>query len=77
MNGILSARPCQGAVRLLVGSHGLLLVQSILTLCSRADDDGCRLIAIVALGIAAPAFLCALIGDGADHDRPWRHRHGR
>lgn len=77
MNGILSAHPGQGAIRLLVGSHGLLLVQSTLTLWTGLTDDGHRMLAIVALGIAVPAFLCALVGDGADHDQPWRHRHDR
>lgn len=76
MNGILSAHPGQGAIRLLVGSHGLLLVQSAFTAWGGVED-GSRILTIVALGIAVPAFVCALIGDGADHDRPWRHRDAR
>ena len=77
MNGILSAHPGQGAIRLLVGSHGLLLVQSALTGWGGTAENGSRILTIVALGIAVPTFLCALVGDGADHDHPWSSRHDR
>ncbi|MET3435991.1 hypothetical protein [Sphingomonas sp. 1185] len=77
MSGLFSQQPGQGAIRLLVGSHGLLLVQSILTSWGGVDACGPRLIAALATVIAAPALICALVGDGADHDHPWRRRDAR
>ena len=72
-SSLLSARPGQSAVRLLVGSHLLLLVQPLLVLSSPADLGGARggIAAICAVSFAA---LCWAI---AGHFRKATRRTGR
>lgn len=72
MNGILSARPGQGAIRLVVAADGLLLIQSVLLLLGDDLLGAFRLPVLGVTLIAALASLAAVIGDGADHDGPWR-----
>ena len=72
MNGILSPRPGQGAIRLVVAADGLLLVQSVLLLLGGNLLGAFRLPVLGVTLIAALASLAAVIGDGADHDGPWR-----
>jgi len=72
MNGILSARPGQGAIRLVVAADGLLLIQSVLLLLGDDLLGAFRLPVLGVTLIAALASVAAVIGDGSDHDRPWR-----
>jgi hypothetical protein len=62
--GLLSDRPGPPAVRLLVGSHLLLLLQSLLILASPARLGGLRpgIMAICALALLA--LGCGLVGIG-------------
>ncbi|MCG2841311.1 hypothetical protein L6Q21_09990 [Sandaracinobacter sp. RS1-74] len=79
MNGIFSAVPCQSSIRLLVGTHLLLLVQSSLLLWSAPDLGGNQALVWLTLVLGISAFICAVRGDDGDK-RPdyWRRRrHGR
>ncbi|MDJ0277723.1 hypothetical protein QLH51_13035 [Sphingomonas sp. 2R-10] len=77
MNGILSAHPGQGAVRLLVGAQGLLLTQSLLLLRGNLLAATAWPLVLALTLLALLSTLVAIVGDGSDHDRPWRSRHGR
>jgi hypothetical protein len=79
MRGLLSATPGPSAIRLMVGTHLLLLVQAALALLS-APEPGTmlRILVGIILAIALPAFVAALHGL-ADDDRAnwWSRRHVR
>ncbi len=77
MNGILSAHPGQGAVRLLVGAQGLLLVQSLMLLRGNLLDAAAWPLVLALTLLALLSTVVAIVGDGTDHDRPWSRRHGR
>ncbi len=77
MSGILSARPGQGAIRLLVGAHGLLLTQSLLLLRGRLVADAAWPLVLALTLLATFCSVAALLGDGTDHERPWSRRDAR
>jgi hypothetical protein len=72
MRGIFSSSPSQSAIRILIGTHLLLLVQSGLVLWSDTDID-VMLRAIVAgsaiLGLTA--FFAAVHGGSGEERRVW------
>lgn len=79
MRGILSAAPGPSAIRLMVGTHLLLLIQAALVLWSAPRVDlPLRMLVGLVLIIAASA-LCAAIHGLSDDERQnwWRRRHGR
>lgn len=78
MRGILSNAPGPSAIRLMVGTHLLLLVQAALVLWSASHDLALRVLVALVLVIAVSG-LCTAIHGGADDERPawWRRRHGR
>lgn len=78
MNGIFSSTPAPGPIRLIVGSQGLLLVQSFIA-WQLPDVPGLFrvLIAITAV-IATAALISAALGEDSESSQPyWRRRHGR
>lgn len=78
MNGIFSATPCQSSIRLLVGTHLLLLVQSALVIWSASVPGEMHALVILVFVLGFAAFICALRGeDGRDRTDWWRHRRGR
>ncbi|KMS56005.1 hypothetical protein V474_13370 [Novosphingobium barchaimii LL02] len=78
MNGIFSSTPAPGPIRLIVGSQGLLLVQSFIAWQLPAVPDLFRVLVAVTAIIAMAALLSAAIGEDREHAQPyWRRRHGR
>lgn len=78
MNGIFSATPCQSSIRLLVGTHLLLLVQAALVIWSASVPGEMQALVILVFVLGLAAFICALRGDnGEDRKDWWRRRHGR
>ncbi|AOH86936.1 hypothetical protein AWL63_18725 [Sphingomonas panacis] len=74
MRGIFSSQPGQAAIRLLVGTHLLLLVQAALVMWSAPDLGGLRALVAMIFALALAAFICAVRGENGD-DRPhWRRR---
>ncbi len=78
MNGIFSATPAPGPIRLLIGSQGLLLVQSCIALQLPAVPGRFRLLVVLTAIIAMAALISAAIGEDRNGGQPgWRRRHGR
>lgn len=79
MNGIFSSTPGTGPIRLLVGTHGLLVAQSTLALMGPDIADGFRIMVALTLALAAGGFVAAVIGFPADDTMPYwqRRRHVR
>jgi hypothetical protein len=80
MNGIFSATPAPGPIRLIVGSHGLQLVQSGLVLRLPTMSMSFRVLIIVFGLIAVACLILAIMGEGRDANQfswPRRHRHVR
>lgn len=79
MNGIFSGTPCQSAIRLMVGTHLLLLVQSSLVLWSSPDLGGNQALIWLTLVLGFTAFICAVRGEGPEDERRnrWRRTRGR
>lgn len=79
MRGIFSSAPAPSAIRLLVGSEILLLVQVGLVLNSRPPLHGAvaTIVAIIAV-VSLAALIAAVLGEPADasrsHRRPYRGR---
>lgn len=72
MRGILSHSPDQPAVRLLVGAHLLMLVQSLLVLLTLDDADGMlRTIIAGSALLGLTAFAAAVHGGAAEASQPW------
>ncbi|MDR6709286.1 hypothetical protein J2X73_003675 [Novosphingobium sp. 1748] len=78
MNGILSATPAPRPIRLLVGSQGLLLMQSLIAWHLPAVPGLFRMLVAVTGLVALAALVTAIAGEkpGAD-ERWWRRRHAR
>ncbi len=81
MRGLLSEAPTPGAIRLLVGAHLMLIVQSILVLRTAvAVPTMLKLIVMATCLLALVAFALAVLGepraDGRDARARWRRRHG-
>ncbi|MGN6124844.1 MAG: hypothetical protein ACTHOJ_18010 [Sphingomonas oligoaromativorans] len=78
MNGIFSATPAAGPIRLLVGTHGLMLVQLLLALQLPTVAGGHRALITFTLIIALMGLLAAACGETRDSGQQWwRRRHGR
>lgn len=78
MNGIFSTSPCPSSIRLLVGTHLLLIVQSGLVLWSAPDLGGNQALIWLTLVLGLSAFICAVCGESSTPPVPWRERrHGR
>lgn len=79
MRGILSGAPGPSAIRLMVGTHLLLLIQAALVLWSAPQIDVplhvlVGMVMIIALG----GFVAAIHGIADDaRECWWRRRHGR
>lgn len=79
MRGLLSATPGPSAIRLIFGTHILLLIQAVLVLWSAPTlDPVLRTLVGVILAIAIPAF-CTAVHGLADDDRAnwWSRGHVR
>ena len=78
MNGIFSATPAPGPIRLLIGSQGLVLVQSCITWQLPTVPAVVRILGAVIAVIAIAALISAAIGEASENPSPhWRRRHGR
>ncbi|WIW89553.1 hypothetical protein K3M67_06235 [Sphingobium sp. V4] len=80
MRGILSASPAPSAIRLLVGSHLLLLIQAGLVLRSRQPLDTMLAALVFMLAIiGAAALIAAIIGEPRERigNPHRRYRHAR
>lgn len=79
MTGILSSSPAHGPIRLLVGTHLLLLIQTVLVL--QASDPlptSLRLFLGVTGVLGLAALIVAVRGERDDEGKPWwakRHVH--
>ncbi len=78
VNGIFSSTPAPGPIRLLVGSQGLLLVQSCIACQLPAVPGRFRLLVVITAIIATVAVISAAIGEDRNGGQAgWRRRHGR
>ncbi len=79
MRGILSAAPGPSAIRLMVGTHLLLLIQAALVLWSAPRVDVPLRILVGLVMLIALGGLIASIRGVAEEPRQdwWRRRHGR
>ncbi|RYM09242.1 hypothetical protein [Sphingobium cupriresistens] len=78
MNGIFSSTPAPGPIRLIVGSQGLLLVQSFIAWQLPAVPGLFRLLVAITAVIATAALISAALGEDRESSQPyWRRRHGR
>lgn len=78
MRGLFSAQPGHSAIRLLIGTHLLLLVQAGLVLWSAPKIDPILtiIVAIAAL-LGLTAFIAAAHGGTIEDGRVWTPRRGR
>lgn len=78
MNGIFSSTPAPGPIRLMVGSQGLLLVQSFIAWQLPAFPGLFRIFVAITAIVAMAALISAAIGEDRESSQPyWRRRHGR
>ncbi|OAN58628.1 hypothetical protein [Sphingobium sp. TCM1] len=78
MNGIFSSTPAPGPIRLIVGSQGLLLVQSFIAWRLPAVPGLFRLLVAITAVIATAVLISAALGEDRESSQPyWRRRHGR
>lgn len=78
MNGIFSATPAPGPIRLLIGSQGLALVQNCIAWQLPTVPTVLRILGAVIAVIAIAALISAAIGEARENRAPyWRRRHGR
>ncbi len=78
MRGIFSSQPGQSAIRLLVGTHLLLLVQAGLVLWSAPHIDlMLRAIVGIAAVLGLSAFIAAVHGGTMEDDKIWTPRRWR
>ncbi|MFT4052943.1 MAG: hypothetical protein QM681_00435 [Novosphingobium sp.] len=69
MNGIFSATPAPASIRLVIGSQGLLLVQSCIAWQLPAAPDLFRMLVGVTAFVTVAALAGAAIGE-RNRDRP-------
>ncbi len=74
MNGIFSATPASGPIRLLVGTHGLMLVQQMLALQIPDVDGGYRALVAFTLATAVVGLAGAALGEAPDRGDVWWRR---
>lgn len=79
MRGILSAAPGPSAIRLMVGTHLLLLIQAALVLWSAPHlDIALRVLVALVFALAVGSLAAAIHGGSDDNRRTWwRRRHAR
>lgn len=79
MSGILSAAPGPSAIRLMVGTHLLLMIQAALVLWTPTHlNTVLRTLVTLVLVIAISALGVAIHGLSDDqHPNWWRRSHGR
>jgi len=78
MRGIFSSRPGQSAIRVLVGTHLLLLIQAGLVLWSAPAIPGeLRFIVAITAILGLSAFIAAVHGGTIDDGQVWTPRRGR
>ena len=78
MNGIFSATPAPGPIRLLIGGQGLALVQTCIAWQLPAVPAVVRILGAVLAVIAIVALISAAIGEGRENRAPyWRRRRDR
>lgn len=79
MRGIFSTAPGPSAIRLLVGTHLLLLIQAGLVLWSAHELDPVLRALVALVLVIATSALCAAIHGLSDQNRKdwWRRRYGR
>ena len=78
MRGILSGAPGPSAIRLMVGTHLLLLIQAALVLWSAPNIDAVlRALVALVFVLAVSGFCIALHGLSDDNRQTWwRRRNG-
>ena len=77
MNGIFSASPCPSSIRLLVGTHLLMILQSGLVLWSAPDLGGNQALIWLTLVLGISAFIFAVCGESRTPPVQWRERRRR
>jgi hypothetical protein len=79
MRGLLSATPGPSAIRLMVGTHLLLLIQAALVLWSAPSVDiALRVLVALVFAMALGGLAAAIHGLSDDNRQTWwRRRHGR
>lgn len=79
MRGLLSDTPGTSAIRLMVGTHLLLLIQAALVLWSAPHLDVALRVLVALVFIMAVGGLCAAVHGLSDDERQnwWRRRHAR
>ena len=78
MNGIFSPRPCQTAIRLMVGTHLLLIIEAgLLAWSTGSTDMPLRLIIGGTALLALIGFASAVHGGSGVDGEVWRPRRGR
>ncbi|HEX7783952.1 MAG TPA: hypothetical protein VF509_14185 [Sphingobium sp.] len=78
MNSIFSSTPAPGPIRLIVGSQGLLLVQSFIAWQLPGVPTLFRILVAITAIVAMAAFISAALGVDRESPQPyWRRRHGR
>lgn len=79
MRGLLSATPGPSAIRLMVGTHLLLLIQAALVLWSAPYLDAALHVLVALVFVLAVSGLVAAIHGLSDNRRKnwWRRRHAR
>jgi hypothetical protein len=76
MRGLLSAAPAVGPVRMILGTHLLLLVQNIMALgADLLGNVGMHAVMLLVVLLAIAALIAAVFGEPADgrSDRGGRH----
>ena len=74
MNGVFSNAPCQSSIRLMVGTHLLLLVQAALVFWARPGDTEIRVLVFLAFVLGLAGFICAVCGESSAPRVHWRER---
>lgn len=78
MRGLFSAAPGPSAIRLMVGTHLLLLIQASVVLWSVPGLPALRVLVGLVLGLAVGGLAAAIHGLADDDSTPrWRRRHAR
>lgn len=78
MNGIFSSTPAPRPIRLIVGSQGLLLMQSLMAWHLPAVPGLFRMLVAVTGLLALAALVAAIAGEKPQAGkRWWRHPHAR
>jgi hypothetical protein len=79
MTGILSCAPARGPIRLLVGTHLLLLIETVMVLqASGPLPTSLRLFLGVSGILGLTALIAAVRGERRDQGKPWwAKRHDR